>query len=208
MKHDPADNAEPLIPGQPFASYPERDPLAFKTSMKRDKYIREYGFCVFTQEVLEALASILEGKKVLEAGSGSGWLSLALGQLGVEIIAADWRDYGQPPERSGHGYAMQRSFRLDHHGDAVELLPGNFDAILLVWPNWRSEFGERVLQAMRPGQIFVYEGEQEGGNCGTDAFFALLRQQFQTDIGATERLNENHWRFPSMNDFWLVATKT
>ena len=60
------------------------------------------------------------------------------------------------------GYPMRSVFRLDHHRDAVALLPGSFDMVLLVWPNIDTPFGEQVAHAMRSGQVMILEGEEKG----------------------------------------------
>ncbi|MDP1939114.1 MAG: hypothetical protein Q8K54_00475 [Gallionella sp.] len=61
-------------------------------------------------------------------------------------------------------------FRLDHHGDAVALLPGSFDMVLLVWPDLGTPFGEQVAHAMRSGQVMILEGEEKGGSAATVSF--------------------------------------
>jgi hypothetical protein len=70
-------------------------------------------------------------------------------------------------------------YRLDHHGEAVSLLPGNFDVLLLVWPNLGTPFGEQVAHAMRSGQIMILEGEEKGGNTATEEFFDVLSADFE-----------------------------
>jgi 2-polyprenyl-3-methyl-5-hydroxy-6-metoxy-1,4-benzoquinol methylase len=76
---------EPLFPGLPAASYPSDDMLEESDELdvlyrQRKRYNREYGFCLFTAECVVTLAALCKGKKVLEAGSGSGWLAQQLAQ--------------------------------------------------------------------------------------------------------------------------------
>jgi hypothetical protein len=202
---------EPLLPGLPAASYVSGDLLEDSDELdvlyqQRKRYNREFGFCLFTAECVVTLAALCKGKKVLEAGSGSGWLAHHLAQRGIAITAADWTDYRQPRDTK-RGYPMQTVFRLDHHGNAVELLPGNFEVVLLVWPNLGTPFGEQVARAMSSGQVMILEGEDKGGNTATDEFFDVLSADFERLDPDTLALNEHHRTFPSLHDRWQILRK-
>jgi hypothetical protein len=206
-----AELAGPLLPGLPAVSYPSGDLLDQPEKLsvlwyQRKRYNREFGFCLFTAECIISLAALCKGKRVLDAGSGSGWLSNRLAQQGIAITAADWTDYLQPRDKQ-HGYPMRSVFRLDHHGDAVALLPGNFDLVLLVWPNLDTPFGEQVAHALRSGQIMILEGEGKGGNTATEEFFDVLSVDFERLDAETLALNEHHRTFPGLHDRWQVLRK-
>ncbi len=206
-----AEQAEPLLPGLPAASYFSADlldqPEQFDVSYhQRKRYNQEFGFCLFTAECIFTLANLCKGKKVLEAGSGSGWLADQLMQQGIAITAADWTDYRQIRDMK-RGYPMRSVFRLDHHGDAVALLPGDFDMVLLVWPNLNTPFGEQVAHAMRSGQVMILEGEEKGGSTATDEFFDVLSADFERLDAETLELNEHHRTFPGLHDRWQVLRK-
>ena len=206
-----AEQAEPLLPGLPAASYASGDLLDQPDGydvlyQQRKRYNREFGFCLFTAECIFTLATLCKGKKMLEAGSGSGWLADQLAQQGIEITAADWTDYRQPRDKK-RGYPMRSVFRLDHHGDAVALLPGDFDMVLLVWPNLNTPFGEQVAHAMRSGQVMILEGEEKGGSTATDEFFDVLNADFEHLDAETLALNEHHRTFPGLHDRWQILRK-
>ena len=206
-----AEQAGSLLPGLPAASYCAGDMLDQPEQLdalyyQRKRYNREFGFCLFTAECILALAVLCKGKQVLEAGSGTGWLADQLAQQGIAITAADWTDYRQPRDKN-RGYPMQSVFRLDHHGDAVALLPGNFDVVLLVWPNLNTPFGEDIAHAMCSGQIMILEGEEKGGSTATDAFFDILSADFEFLDDDTLSLNEHHRTFPGLHDRWHILRK-
>ena len=211
LELEAAVKADPILPGLPATTYSSGDLLDQinddRLLLKHKAFNQDFGFCLITAEVLIFLAAFLADKKVLEGGSGSGWLADQLAQRGVVITAADWADYRQPPRESGRGYPIRSVYRLDHHGDAVALLPGNFDAVLLVWPNYNTPFAENVAKAMKPGQILVYEGEDKDGNAATDAFFDLLAAEFTPMRDETIALNKNHRTFPRRYDCWQVLRK-
>jgi len=201
----------PLLPGLPAASYYSDDLLEETDEFdalyhQRKRYNREFGFCLFTAECVFTLVALCKGKKVLEAGSGSGWLADQLAQQGIEITAADWTDYRQPRDKQ-RGYPILSVFRLDHHGDAVALLPGSFDVVLLIWPNLGTPFGEQVAHAMRSGQVMILEGEEKGGNTATEEFFDVLSTDFERLDAETQALNEHHRTFPGLHDRWQVLRK-
>ena len=203
--------ADLILPGLPATTYPSDDSLDTinddRLMLKHKAFNRDFGFCLITAEVLFFLAAFLADKKTLEAGSGSGWLADQLAQRGVDITAADWADYRLPPRESGRGYPIRSVFRLDHHGDAVALLPGNFDAVMLIWPNYDTPFAENVAKAMKSGQILIYEGEDKGGNAATDAFFDALTAEFAPMQDETIELNKNLRTFPRRYDRWQVLRK-
>ena len=208
-EYETADQA--VLPGLPAASYcsdelldqPEQyEALCFQ----RRRYKQEFGFCLFTAECIFSLAALCKGKRVLEAGSGSGWLADQLAQHGIEITAADWTDYRQSRDNT-RGYPMRSVFRLDHHGNAVALLPGCFDVVLLVWPNLNTPFAEHIAHAMRSGQILIYEGEKNGGCTATEEFFNVLISDFEFLNVETMALNGYHRTFPGLHDQWQILRK-
>lgn len=211
IQTEPEAADQAVLPGLPAASYYYGDlldqPEQFDArGFQRRRYRREFGFCLFTAECIFSLAALCKGKRVLEAGSGSGWLADQLAQHGIEITAADWTDYRQSRDNT-RGYPMRSVFRLDHHGDAVALLPGCFDIVLLVWPNLDKPFGEHVAHAMCSGQIMIFEGEIKGGCTATEEFFNVLSTDFEFLNAETMALNEYHRTFPGLHDQWQILRK-
>jgi 2-polyprenyl-3-methyl-5-hydroxy-6-metoxy-1,4-benzoquinol methylase len=200
-----------LLPGLLAAVYYSGEILAQPMRCEilyyqRQRYIREFGFCLFTSECIAAIATLCKGKQVMEAGSGSGWLASRLALYGISITAADWADYRLPPDEN-RGYPMQTVFRLDYHGDALALLPGAFDVVLLVWPNHNTPFAEQVARAMKPGQMLILCSEEKGGRMATNTFFEILGADFELLGQATRSLNEHHRTFPGLYDRWTVLRK-
>ena len=164
------EQADSLLPGLPAASYFSADllddPEQFDVPyQQRKRYNREFGFCLFTAECIFSLVALCKGKKVLEAGSGSGWLADQLAQQGIEMTAADWTDYRQPRD-NGRGYPMRTVFRLDYHSDAVALLPGDFDVVLLVWPNLDTPFGEQAATFAMASDLLPFERDGDAAGQG------------------------------------------
>lgn len=55
----------------------------------RHKNIKLRGFPIITKETLESLTQILKGKRVIDIGCGTGYLSYHLRNNGINIIAID-----------------------------------------------------------------------------------------------------------------------
>jgi SAM-dependent methyltransferase len=207
-----AKSASSLPPGLPASEYLSGELWEFSDQTEllfaqRKRFLAEIGFCLVTAEVIDALATLLAGKKVLDAGSGSGWLAARLGERGINVLAADWTDYRTADRSSKRGYPIREVFRLDHRGNAVDLLPGDYDTVLLVWPNYETQFAKNVACAMRSGQALIYEGESEGGCTADQKFFQHLRNSFNPGVSEMDRLNKNHRTFPGLHDKWWIGTK-
>lgn len=195
---------EPL---QPCGAYPSSG-ISLGTStlgfmMGRERYISQYGFVLLTAECVDALASLLGGKSVLEVGAGTGFLSHCLAEKGVDVLA---QDLASPGEASP--YRFQKKWKLDHLGPFEEVLTDKYDVVLLSWPCMGSSFAFNVAKSMVQGQILVYQGEGAGGCTASDAFFDYVDGSdwaFQED--ATDALNQHHRRFPAIHDRWLVFKK-
>lgn len=204
-------NPVPLAPFQPYESYRhalgrDNDQMFFGLAefSARDAFIENYGFVLVTQEVLSSLCELLRGRRVLDAGCGSGYLAHALGQRGIDVLAVDHCDYRQSEDAAS--FPMRQVWRLDLQADAVSLLPGDFDAVMLSWPDYSSSFGTRVLEAMRPGQLLVYQGEGRGGCTADDAFHSALFDTLRWAVCREESqaLNTRHFQFLAVHDRWHV----
>jgi hypothetical protein len=203
----------PLVPNMPYAEMKDHPRLSLdhtwpvfagylKSVSTRDAHIAEYGFVLLTQETGNALANLLRGKKCLDAGSGTGWLSHVLAEQGIDITASD-----KHTVNNGHGF--KKMWRNDHDGDSVDLLPGAFDAVLLSWPAYDWDFGTKVLQAMSKGQLLVYQGEGYGGCTGDDEMHDMLNDDaiWEQDKMAERALNAHHLQFDGLHDRWFVYKK-
>jgi hypothetical protein len=164
----------------------------------RWKAIRERGFVLLTVEVVDALANILLGHSVIEAGSGGGFLAQHLTERGCNVKAVDICD---PAHHGDGGFWM---WKLDIEGDAVPHIPGH-DYVLMCWPPFQHDFALHVALAMQPGQTLIHQGEDRGCT-GTTAFFDEIEEthRWQQDLILTALLNEHHRQYENMHDQWSV----
>lgn len=195
-----------LYPNQPYESVRQHvgfTGMSLGSMLARSRHRAQYGFVYVTQEQSLLLAKILRGKRCVEVGAGTGWLSHLLAKQGIDITASDLGG------SAFSGYQMQRVWKRDHEGDSLSLLPGVFDAVILTWPAYDSPFASQVLQAMSIGQLLFYEGESQGGCTADDSFFQALAdsKQWRKLPELTSDLNEHHLQFDGIHDHWGVWVK-
>lgn len=198
---------EPLLPA---SAYPESRGIGGIFSSfslggpAQERFNIDYGYVLLTRECVDTLASILSGKKVIDIGSGTGFLAHCLKQEGVDVTALDLPTLGT----ASHGYWFRQIWTLDIADHFSSHLPGPYDVVILSWPNMDSPFAHDVAQAMRPGQILIYEGEM--GGCTAEAsFFSYIRGPHWDPLDAeTRALNEHHRQFKGLHDRWYVLKKT
>src|SRR5260370_33849015 len=90
--------------------------VMFERYKLRGHSIREFGFVILTQETLDVLVQLLTPYKVLDAGSGTGYIAKALEDAGVNVTAAD-------SDAGSYGFAARHKRDID--ADACSLLPGD-----------------------------------------------------------------------------------
>lgn len=186
-----------IKPFQPQADYAA---LVDAPVTARTQYIADYGFAIVTQETLKELSRFLSDKSVIEVGSGTGFLSAALADNGIDVTAVD--------TGSLDNVRQKYVYRRDVSADAFSLLPGSYDVVLMVWPTLNSDFAERVLSSMRPGQILIYQGEGEYGCTASDAFFEEVYSSSWKQLrDVADALDANHVNFDTVHDGWCVFQK-
>ena len=161
-------------------------------------YLRDFGYVLATREVMDTLADQLSGRGlVLDAGSGSGYLSHELRRMGVETFAVDADKSGLP--------VFQRNLT----GDAVSCISSRISAVLLAWPPFEDRFAVNVAQAMLPGQLLIYQGENGGGCTADSAFFDYVSDQtrWRRRFDLSNELDAVHVTFSMNKDHWLMFEK-
>lgn len=174
-----------------------------------DQFRADFGYLLPSSELMHRLADFLrDHRQVLDAGSGSGYLSQELHRLGLEdTIAIDTRDYR---EHLRTGYPIKQVHRLDIQADALTMAGADYvGSVLLVWPPHDFAFAEKIAMAMRPGQILLYAGEEKGGCTADDAFFDYMegRRIWEPLTEIANSFNEVHVVMPGSTDGWLVWEK-
>lgn len=172
----------------------------------RRQFRRDFGYVVASAEVMTVLAELLQNSGfVLDAGCGSGYLSKELARLGIPTFAVDYCDFREA-RPVGHGYPINSVYQLDALGDAASFVSSQFGAVLLTWPPYDNPFALKVAQAMLPGQLLVYEGEDVCGCTADTVFFECMSDStlWEPLPDASSRLNAVHVTLDTLHDHWTV----
>jgi len=172
----------------------------------RRQFRRDFGYVVASAEVMASLAELLQPVgQVLDAGCGSGYLSKELTRLGAATFAVDCCDFSQARPK-GQGYPIRVVYQQDVLGDASTLVSSRFGGVLLTWPPYDQPFALKVAQAMLPGQLLIYEGEDIGGCTADAAFFGFMADsnRWERLPEPSARLNAVHVTFDGLHDRWTV----
>ena len=172
----------------------------------------DYGFFLPTAELMERLVDILRHEIgpagcVLDAGSGSGFLSKELCSRGIDTFAVDRCDYEN--KKREFGYPMIKVYQRDALGDAADYVANHFGAVLLTWPPYDKPFALEIAKAMHPEQLLIFEGEDAGGCTGDEKFFEFVEDvNYWTPLkNLSDHLDEVHVTFAPQHDHWFIWRK-
>lgn len=172
----------------------------------RRQFRRDFGYVVASAEVMTVLTELLHNLgPILDAGCGSGYLSKELARLGVPTFAVNYCDFREA-RPVGHGYPINTVYQLDDLGDAASFITSRFGSVLMTWPPYDNPFALKVAQAMLPGQLLVFEGEDAGGCTADAAFFEFMNDStlWEPLPDASSRLNAVHVTLDTLHDHWSV----
>jgi short subunit dehydrogenase-like uncharacterized protein len=124
----------------------------------------------------EALATIAEQGKVVDAGAGSGYWSSLLRKMDVDVVAFD--KHGMDLSSNHFHKTAVRPWTDIVKGDAQTVSAHGDRTLFMSFPPDGEPFGHDVLNQYR-GDKFVYVGEERGGVTGDEKFFDLLDKQWK-----------------------------
>lgn len=139
----------------------------------RVKYTEMFGFSIITEELAITLADYLKDKKVLEVGSGNGFLAAVLKELGVKnLTAIDKGDYNW--SHFWAKYWLHPTYTRVVTEDDVK----KHDVIVWAWPDYDDNQLVTILKWMRSDQKLILLSEGKNGCCADEAFFQYLDMHF------------------------------
>lgn len=165
-------------------------------------YIVNYGFVILTKEMLNTLVSYLKNKKVIDVGSGTGFISQHLRKRKIGVTLND------AVVEESNRYSLKYCLKPDLLGDVADLDFSTYDVIILSWPCYKSRHCEIVLDKMKKGQIIIYIGEWLGCTA-TKEFHNTLEDEkkFSHLENISDELNNGHVNFPTIHDSFYVYQK-
>lgn len=169
---------------------------SFSFGVVREAYLSKYSHAIITNELVESLVKICEGKKVVELGSGSGYLSHLLELKGIDIKTVDTADW----------YTDRVIRKPDIVGSYREMDFSGYDVVIMSWPNYQSNAAAQVLKGLED-QIFIYCGEGRNGCTGDADLHDTLNEHWE-HLKEDHGLTANSLVFSRIHDYWRAYVKS
>lgn len=174
----------------------------------RHAYVKRFGFVLVNNRMLDDMVNYLEGKKVLEIGSGNGFLAKCLQDRGIDVIPTDnlsWENKDESLYATGWKDKHYTEIEELDYLAAMRKYIKDVDAVLLSWPVYRDWLAYHVLRLCLHYNVpLIYIGEQEMGCTADDKFFQYIDN---CDI-SFERLSNFYLPFYGMyDDVYLIQQK-
>jgi hypothetical protein len=138
---------------------------------------KRYAWAIPSPGDIDWLTQVAGDRGLVEIGAGSGYWAWQARQAGIDVVAYEPADASTNPYTDGTEYApilRDGHPAARHHSER---------ALLLCWPSHNVPWAAGALRAYR-GDLVIYIGQEEGGNCADDEFFHLL-QRYWTPVGAS-----------------------
>ena len=135
----------------------------------RTKYIKSFGFPLFTEEWVKPLAQWIGDRPCLEVMAGTGYFSYALKLYGCNVRATDNFSWSNKFENISKFINVENIDCVE----AIRKYGKDVKFIICSWP-YMDDNAYRCLMAMRevnPKCRMIYIGEDMGGCTASDKFF-------------------------------------
>lgn len=136
---------------------------------EREKALEKGMYAFVSWEWVNPLSEWLDESRCLEVMAGRGWLTYALRQKGMNVIATD--DYSWHTKMKW-GEPVTPVEKLDAVG-SVQMYGKAIDVLIMSWPYMDSTAHDTIktLHEVNPDAVVVYIGESYGGCTADDSFF-------------------------------------
>ena len=176
--------------------------LDWDATAYRNTIIQKCGYALIAYEWIRPLAQWIGNRRCLEIMAGSGALSFALSQCGVDIVATDDKSWTDPrcnwfPAPWSDVVQMDCLQAIQKYGKERAI-------IICSWP-YMDDSAYRSLLEMRrvnPDAVMLYIGENWGGATANDDFFENLSLVEDDDFSAAV---QNFKQMPGLHDFPMLV---
>lgn len=188
----------PPIANTPFSGCElDWDAMAYRNGI-----IQNCGYALLAYEWIRPLAQWIGKRRCLEIMAGSGALSYALSQCGVDIVATDDKSWSDP-SCSWFSAPWTEVEQLNCL-QAIKKYGKDRAIIICSWP-YMDDNAYRSLLEMRqvnPDAMMLYIGELECGATANDDFFRNL--SIVEDDGFSASV-QNFKQMPGLHDFPMLV---
>ena len=175
----------------------------------RYEFIKRNGFPIITKENIDTLVKLMQGRKVLDVGSGACVFGEELKKHGIDLKTLDTVDYkGKEPNPEG-GYSFITDFSPDILGSIENQDISEYNTFLISWCDMEGGASTSVLRRMKRGDILITNGDGQGGCTDSNRFFDILhamenKKKIVSLDEAADQLNDNSYRFCGIHDRFSV----
>lgn len=145
--------------------------LGMDSSVFRNAILQNCGYALLAYEWIRPLAQWIRGRRCLEIMAGSGALTYALSQCGVDAIATDDKSWSDPCSK-WFASPWTEVEQLDCL-QAIQKYGADRQIIICSWP-YMDDSAYHALLEMRkvnPDALLLYIGEWECGATASQNFF-------------------------------------
>lgn len=141
----------------------------------------------------------INGRKCLEVMAGAGWLSLALRQKGVDVIATDNMSWHKLKRWKNVTPVEPLSAKK-----AIEKYGAEIDIMIIGWPYMddHAYYALKLLHKLNPNANVVYIGEGDGGCTASPKFFKHFREEEDQEF---DQVAKEYERFYGMHDYMFLG---
>lgn len=169
----------------------------FSAMFMRDQWIRRYGFGVVTQELVNDLVNLLDGKKVIDVGCGLGYLTQILSDRGINIRGVTDKSalYFTDGEDTPANY-----FDIVEDVNYLSIDYSEYDAVIVSWEDYLNEEITEVYKQLTPDQLLI---RCAGDSCiGSDTSNTYVSNNFETIRGLDGSIT-----WSGLYDYWSLLKR-
>lgn len=148
---------------------------------------RKFGMYALVDKTwTKELAEWIGNKRCLEVMAGAGWLSKALAEHGVQIIATDDYSWFDGHKKINHVYTVENLDAVS----SIQKYGNQVDILIMSWPPYSDNRAYKAMQEWGQLNTIIYIGEGYGGCTADDNF----HNHFYT-----EAYNDLHFSMPQLD---------
>lgn len=170
---------------------------------QRRLFTQRYGWFILTDEVAKRLSSFIKDKTVVEVFAGTGYLASHLRTLSG-LSRKEYRAYDN---RGWANYYINPTWKNVVNKNAFMAPIKKANVVIMCWPPYDTNHGERIVKKMVSGQYLVMNGEGYGGCTGNEEMHEYVSTHFVHLEVLSEYINDDHVSFFGINDRWSIYRK-
>ena len=154
----------------------------------RKIFTRKFGWAIPSKDAIDVIREYNSNNYLLDLMAGTGyWTHLMKKSGGINVRAYDMSpgegkmdevEYGMKGVITGVRVKKQEALKTIKAANRWMDQTDNQANIFMSWPPYNLPIGYQIAQAMKPGTILFYVGEQAGGCTGCDQMHSYLRANF------------------------------